>query len=432
MKTWKKRLALSVTIGLAATALAACGSKKDDGAKTDGSDSKGDEKVTLKVSTWDYANIPEFKALFDAFHEKYPNVTVEAVDIPSADYDTKLTTMLASGDTTDILTMKNLLSYSNYALRDQLMDVTDHLKDLDTKPAQDSFDMYSIDGKTYAQPYRTDFWVLYYNKQMFKDAGIADPDNMTWEEYQAAAEKMAKPDEQVYGTYQHVWRSTIQAIAAAQNDKNLLDPSYDFMEPYYERALALQDEQAQMDFGTAKSTKVTYQSQFEGAKAGMAYMGTWWMGGILTKQDNGEIKDFDWGIAPMPQNEKDGKITTFGSPTAFAVNKKAAHAKEAQDFLDFCSGKEGAEILANVGVVPSYRTDEINEIYFNRKGMPNDEISQKAFNPDKIAVEFPVDKKGPAIDKILQEEHDLIMTGDKTPAEGIKEMEKRVKDEIGD
>ena len=62
--------------------------------------------------------------------------------------------------------------------------------------------------------------------------------------------------------------------------------------------------------------------------------------------------------------------------------------------------------------------------------MPSDEVSQKAFNPDTINLEFPSDKKVAAIDKVLQEEHDLIMVGDEKPKDGIANMEKRVKAEI--
>ncbi|WP_187173499.1 ABC transporter substrate-binding protein, partial [Enterococcus faecium] len=138
-----------------------------------------DGKTKLTVTTWNYDTTPEFEKLFRAFEAENPDITIEPVDIASDDYDTKVTTMLSSGDTTDILTMKNLLSYSNYALRNQLVDLTDHVKDLDIAPAKASYEMYEIDGKTYAQPYRTDFWVLYYNKKMFDEAGIAYPDNLT-------------------------------------------------------------------------------------------------------------------------------------------------------------------------------------------------------------------------------------------------------------
>ena len=58
-----------------------------------------------------------------------------------------------------------------------------------------------------------------------------------------------------------------------------------------------------MDFGTAKSTKVTYQSQFENSKAAMMYMGSWYMGTLLTNIDDGKT-NVEWGIAEIPQQEK--------------------------------------------------------------------------------------------------------------------------------
>lgn len=425
MKSWKKIAVTALSMGLV-LALGACSSNKSS---SDKGDAKKNEKTVLKVTTWNYDTTPEFAALFRAFEKENPNVEVQQVDIPSDDYDTKVTTMMSSGDTTDILTMKNLLSYSNYALRDQLVDLTDHVKKVDKDPAKDAYNMYKIGGKTYAQPYRNDFWVLYYNKKLFDEAGVSYPKNWTWDDYVKNAKKLTQTDKGIYGTYQHTWRSTVQAIAAAQNGKNLLKPSYNYLEDYYKRALDLQDSKAQMTYGTAKSTKVTYQSQFESSKTAMMYMGTWYMGGLLSNINDGKT-NVDWSIAPMPQKTASGKTTTFGSPTAFAINKNSKHQAVAQKFLDFCSGKKGAEILAKMSIVPAYRTDAINKEYFASKGMPTDEVAKKAFDPDKIAVEFPVSKKGTAVDKILQEEHDLIMVGDETPAKGIANMEKRVKAEL--
>lgn len=428
MKISKKKILLGVllaSLGL----FAACGGK-ESGSNSDTSTegSQASEDSVLTVTTWNYDTTPEFENLFRAFEKENPGVTVKPIDIASDDYDTKLTTMLSSGDTTDILTMKNLLSYSNYALRNQLVDLTDHIKDIDTKPAEESYSMYKVDGKTYAQPYRTDFWVLYYNKKMFDEAGIDYPSNLTWDEYEELAKKLSKPDDGVYGAYQHYWRSTVQAIAAAQNDKNLVDPKYGYMEEYYDRVLKMQDDKSQMEYGAAKSASVTYQSQFENSKAAMMYMGTWYMGGILANKADGKT-DVEWAISEIPQKEKGKDVTTFGSPTAFSINKNSKQQELAQKFLDFCSGEEGAKILAGGGVVPSYRTEAINKIYFGGEGMPTDEVSKKAFEPEEIKIEFPIDPNGPAIDKILQEEHELILVGDETPKVGIEKMEKRVAQE---
>lgn len=59
--------------------------------------------------------------------------------------------------------------------------------------------------------------------------------------------------------------------------------------------------------------------------------------------------------------------------------------------------------------------------------MPTDATSKVAFEPKKIGIEMPQAKNSTQIDKILQEEHDLIMIGDKTVSQGIKGMESRVK-----
>ena len=108
----------SIVLGMSLV-FGACGNQED---------SSEESANEITVSTWNYETTPEFKALFEAF-EKKTGIKVKAVDIASDDYDTKLTTMLSSGDTTDVLTMKNLLSYSNYALRDQLVDQTERIRE---------------------------------------------------------------------------------------------------------------------------------------------------------------------------------------------------------------------------------------------------------------------------------------------------------------
>ena len=81
------------------------------------------------------------------------------------------------------------------------------------------------------------------------------------------------------------------------------------------------------------------------------------------------------GIAEIPQQEKAKQLPLAHRQVLQLI--KTVKQKAAQKFLDFASGKEGAKLLAEVGVVPSYKTDEIDKIYFARKGMPSDEVSQK-------------------------------------------------------
>lgn len=454
MKVFKKMTATFLTIAMAGFMLAGCGSSpttETDTAATEQASAEattkestepaadattettgGDGDQELSVTLWNYDTTPEFKALFEAFEAENPGVTIKPIDIEAASYDDKITTMLAGGDTTDILTMKQLSYYANYASRGQLLDLTDHINnDVDTSKSQGMYEQYELDGKIYAQPYRTDFWVLYYNKDLFDQAGLDYPENITWEEYETLAKTLTSGEgsEKVYGAYQHSWRSIFQALAGAQNGKALNTPPYDYLKDYYDRSLRMQDEGTIMDYGTIKSIKVTYKSQFETQKAAMMPMGTWYMSGVLDSKNKGDTT-VNWGIAPIPQKSDATGVTTFGSPTAFSINKNSKNPELAQKFIDFATGEEGAKILAGIGTVPAYKTDEIDEIYFSLEGMPTDELSKKAYAPDTVAIEFPVDVKGAALDKILQEEHDLIMVKDETPEEGIANMDSRVAAEI--
>jgi multiple sugar transport system substrate-binding protein len=427
MKKWSSKLVIGVSL-MAAAMLALTGCGSGSSSSGDKSSNKND-KVTLTVSTWNYDTTPEFKALFEAYEKENPNVKIKNVDIAADQYDNKLTTMLSSGDTTDVLTMKNLQNYGGYANRGQLLDMTADAKKLISGQYGDVIKTYKADGdKYFALPYRNDFWVTYYNKDLFKKAGVTMPETMTWDQYEEMAKKLTSGSgsSKVYGVYQHIWRSTIQAIAGAQTDHNLLKPSYSFMAPYYNRALAMQKAGDQMNYGTAKSTQTTYTAQFQTGKAAMMIMGTWAMAANIQAKEKGETK-VDWAIAPVPQNKSDESIT-FGSPTGFAINKNSKHADAAKKFIKWASGKKGAAIVAKVGVVPAYRDDAINKIYFADKGMPSDSISKTAFEPKKVGIEMPQSKSSAQIDKILQEEHDLIMIGDKSVNQGIKEMESRVKE----
>ncbi|MDP8952090.1 MAG: extracellular solute-binding protein, partial [Actinomycetota bacterium] len=54
------------------------------------------------------------------------------------------------------------------------------------------------EGETYGIPFNRSVPILYYNVDMFEQAGISGPPE-TWEDVEAYATKVAKPEEQIYG-----------------------------------------------------------------------------------------------------------------------------------------------------------------------------------------------------------------------------------------
>ena len=65
----------------------------------------------------------------------------------------------------------------------------------------------------------------------------------------------------MYGTYQHTWRSVVQAIAAAQTGGDQLGGDYTFFTDQYTMALGLQKAGATLDYGTATAQKTDYRTR---------------------------------------------------------------------------------------------------------------------------------------------------------------------------
>lgn len=421
----RNMLAAAAAAATAVLALSGCG-----GAAGPAEEGAAEGKTPLTVSVWNYEGTPEFKALFDAYEEENPDIDIQHVDILADDYSEKVTTMLAGGDTTDVLTMKNVTEYSRYANRGQLLEINDVVEQLDTENTA-SLDAFNIDGSYFAAPYRQDFWLLYYNKDLFDAAGVEYPESLTWDEYAETAKKLSSGEgaDKVYGTYHHYWRSVIQAISAAQTDGDLIGGEYGFFKDQYETALDLQEAGATLDWATASSQQTGYQSMFETGQTAMLPMGSWYIAALVAAQQAGEA-DFNWGLAPMPQVSEGEDVTTFGSPTAFAVNKNAEHSQEAKDFITWAAGEGGAAAIAEIGVVPALQTDAVTESYFQLEGLPADDVSKAAFTPEKTVLEMPVSEFASDIDLILTEEHQLIMVGEKSIEQGIADMSSRVQSEV--
>ena len=426
----RRSLARLTCLVVLLTLLVGCGDNETGESENQIADAvENDENITLRMTTWNFAGAVEFQELIRAYEDKNPHITIEAVDIASENYGERVITMLAGGEEVDILTMKDVTQYNNLAQRGQLLEITDFIQTLDIDAYQGAIDYLKMEDSYFAVPYRNDFWVIFYNQDIFDQHGIDYPEYLTWEDYRELAAKLTSGtgSDKVYGAYQHSWRSTLHAFAGAQTEGDLLTPDYSFMAPYYEVILGMQEDGSIMEYGTIRSSNTSYQSMFELEKAAMVPMGTWYMQQILTTaQETGTI-NMNWGLAPVPQmSNGNEEITTFGSPTSFAINANSKHAEEALRFIEFASGEEGAEVLAGIGIVPALRTEKINHALFSLEGIPNDELSLRAFEPDAIGIEMPQNEHTPAIDLILGEEHELIMIGENPPEEGIERMEERV------
>ena len=216
VKTVTKALAVT-TAGI--MLLAGCGgggSSKQASSGSDGFDSKA--KTAITFAGWSLDMTPEFKTLANGFHKAHPNVTVNVKQYSADDYDKQLTADISSGAQPDVFPIKNMLKYVTYSDSQGLADISDIAKGYQGNKHID-LNGYEHNGKYFALPYRSDTWVLFYNKDMFKKAGVEEPNaKWTWDDYTKAAKELKEKlpaagydANSVYPMYMHNWQSVVQS-----------------------------------------------------------------------------------------------------------------------------------------------------------------------------------------------------------------------------
>ena len=138
------------------------------------------EKVTLNWAVWDTNMTTYYQPLIDAYTAKNPNVTIEMVDLGSSDYQNALITQLTGGADLDVVCVKDIPGYANLVKGGYLVPMDD--VGVDTSAYGGTIEQITVGGSYYALPFRSDHWVVFYNKDLFDAAGVAYPTNdMTFE-----------------------------------------------------------------------------------------------------------------------------------------------------------------------------------------------------------------------------------------------------------
>jgi ABC-type glycerol-3-phosphate transport system substrate-binding protein len=133
---------------------------------------------TLRFLTWNHPQFAEeYQAVIDRFEAEHPGVTVEWVDKPGAELPAYFQTQLVAGSAPDVVQLQGAL-FLQYADDGILMDITDMLQD--DEATRERFnpqvlELFTYQDRQYLLPTQFGKTVLYYDRQAFADAGLADP-----------------------------------------------------------------------------------------------------------------------------------------------------------------------------------------------------------------------------------------------------------------
>jgi multiple sugar transport system substrate-binding protein len=168
------------------------------GGKQQGQNGGAGQTKVVEYTWWSDAERAMGEALVADFEKAYPNIKVEQNYIAYNDYHSRINTMIASGSTPDIMYLNEFL-VNEWGEKGVTADLVPYYRDkgIDPKTFYVDSALYITGGKLWGVNVTSTTVVLYYNKQMFRDAGITPPPDgavspWTWEQYVAAAKKLTK------------------------------------------------------------------------------------------------------------------------------------------------------------------------------------------------------------------------------------------------
>lgn len=183
------------------------------------------EPVTLTYAHFSGSGVQEevLNKMIDVFESKNPDIKIDLQITGFEDYFTKLATVIGGGNAPDVFEM-NMENFLAYMLRGACADLTGLVDTANY--SEGTLAAVSSDGKLYAVPMSFSTCLLFYNKDLFDQAGVEYPnDSWTWADIQAAAEKIKALSEDIWGIYQPITYNEFYKSVKG-NGGSLLTPDY--------------------------------------------------------------------------------------------------------------------------------------------------------------------------------------------------------------
>ncbi|WBQ03565.1 ABC transporter substrate-binding protein [Kribbella sp. CA-293567] len=319
-----KTVGLGLTAALALT-LTACG---QGSATKEAAAPEGKSVVRYMNFSSNDGHEKDLTAIVNAFQTANPNITVQVETVPYADYFTKLQTSVAGGTAADAFEL-NYENFVTYAKNGSLAE----LKDVDTGVYKKSLvEAFNDGGKQYGVPESFSNVVLFYNKALFKKAGVAEPtDAWTWKDEQAAAAKLTDKGAKVWGDFQPVSYNEFYKVLA-QNGGEFLNADRSeatFNSPQGVEAAKFLVEKVGKSMPTEADGAGTpdFDSKlFKSGKLAMWHTGIWMFSAMADAP-------FDWDVVVEPGNTKKASAMFVNGLVVSAATKNAEAAQKWITFL---------------------------------------------------------------------------------------------------
>ncbi len=360
----KKRVLLAATMTLTLGLSTACGGgggSKSGGSSGSGGSSSKDSAAHGPIKVWLSNNAQEVTwgtQMVAAWNAAHPSETVSAQQIPAGKTSEEVIgAAITAGSEPCLIYNTSPASVPTFQQQGGLVPLdnfTDGASYIAARTGATGDQYKSPDGKFYQLPWKSNPVMIFYNKKIFKKAGLSTtaPPLATYSEFLATSKKLVSSHAAKYAIYPapsseffQSWFDFYPMYAAASGGKQLVENSSATFDSTAGKAVAAF--WRQMYAQNLAGKEVYTGDSFADGTAAMASVGPWAIAAYKGK--------VDWGVAPVPteQGSKGDKVPTFSDAKNVAMYASCKNRGTAWDFLKFStSAAEDGKLLQLTGQMP--------------------------------------------------------------------------------
>lgn len=398
----KKLLFTGLLASSALFLLGGCGSSNASDASSSAANSS--EKTSdgrKNIDFWSFwgsgARKEAIEEIIEDFNQSQNEIHVNYKYQPWGDIWTKSLSAITAGNAPDVI-VQDINSVAQRAEAQQATNLSKYVeKDTSKDFYPQLWDTVEYEGDPYAIPFNTDTQVIFYNKKLFKEAGISEQDlPTTWDELEETARKLDKKEGKEFtriGFYP-LWNLGADVWALnADNGTSWFDKDEGVSDPFISGLVAMRAQNINY-----------YSSLMENAP-----------------------DDFDFGVMQLPEKEEGSGHWSWGGGFVLEVPYGAKDPEASYEFIKYLSSPEVQEKFGekSFDIMASKTANEnlVNNDNLTDKGKM---IYQMADENFKNTVITPVPLDAPDYTTLVNEQIDQILLGTKSPKEGLADAQKAV------
>ncbi|MCE9559861.1 MAG: extracellular solute-binding protein [Armatimonadetes bacterium] len=365
--------------------------------------------VELRFVVWDGdESLRVLRRVIGEFEKAHPNIKVRMENVDYKVYFQKLLAQYAANTAPDVA-MLDPQNFQRYARRGALADLEPFIASGDGVNLADYYkpivDVHRYQGKLYVLPRDiAPIGLIYYNKRLFKEAGLTLPDGRwTWDYeprpsqgtacFTNCLQKLTVKGENgrvKQWAFAPSWVGAFTDTVVFSSGARYVDRPEDFTQLNFTdprtikafdwvASLANQKHWMPSQSEMTSVAQTTAVQLFISQKIAMYQCGIWDVPNIRAALKPGSPEFFDWDItlAPGHIDPATGKVNN-SAPTGgsgYGIMQSTAHPKESWELVKWMAGEPGMRAMAEAGIAqPAIRKVALSEAWIPG---PNTPIEQQ-------------------------------------------------------